>query len=214
MIDGNLARKAAEPAVCEWQACQWPGGCRRGGVRLVVKSGLGELWLCRRHAGETWPGRPAVTVRKHNDPRVCQWPEGCNRRVLRKVAVPGVGGVCERWLCRVHAQEEAEARSLRRRRQARTAARAAHSPPVKIEPSLAGAPRKPSVDVDFLPRLKAGGFRLLRAKSRPGDEDDEARRPMEHHRRRRREPDLVGAVLFWLAMLAMAVPLWFALFGP
>ena len=177
MIDGALACNADEPDVREWQACQWPGGCKRGGVRLVDMPGVGERWLCRRHAGETWPGCPVVKVRKHDDPRACQWPGGCNRRALRKVAVPGVG---ERWLCRVHAQEEAEARNLRRRRQARTAARAAHSPPVKIEPSPARAPRKPSVD-------------------------DEARRPVEHHRRRQREPGLVVAVLTLIHVLAAAI---------
>ena len=26
MIDGDLANNAAEPSVCDWQACQWPDG--------------------------------------------------------------------------------------------------------------------------------------------------------------------------------------------
>ena len=76
MIDGNLAYKADEPDVREWQACQWPDGCTRGGVRLVDMPGVGELWLCRHHAGETWPGRPVVKVRKHDDPRDCKRASG------------------------------------------------------------------------------------------------------------------------------------------
>ena len=103
MIDGNLANKAVPlPDVSEWHVCQWPDGCKRGGVRLVDMPGVGELWLCRRHAGETWTGRPKVKVRKHDDPRACQWPGECNRRAQSKVAVPGVG---ELWLCWRHAGE-------------------------------------------------------------------------------------------------------------
>ena len=102
MIDGNLAYKADEPDVCEWRACQWPGGCKRGGVRLVVKPGFGELWLCRRHADETCPRRPAIKVRKLDEPRACQWPGGCKRGGVYLVVKPGFG---ERWLCLHHAGE-------------------------------------------------------------------------------------------------------------
>ena len=89
MIDGNLANKVDEPDVCEWRVCQWPSGCKRGGVRLVVMRDVGERWLCRRHAGETWPGDPAIKVCKRDESRACQWPGGCNRRAARKVAMPG-----------------------------------------------------------------------------------------------------------------------------
>ena len=52
--DGRQGARAAAFAFA-WLTCRWPDGCKRGGVRLV-----GELWLCRRHAGEVPAGAPVA----------------------------------------------------------------------------------------------------------------------------------------------------------